>query len=66
MFLGFLFVFNYLASKLLEWSLSALGHAVTEIKEANVAFLFMWVALFEIFKIRSTNNHNQIGESHTV
>jgi len=62
LFLGFLFVINYLASKLLEWSLNDLGHAITEIKETNVAFLFMCVALFEIFKIKSVNNY-QTGES---
>ena len=62
MFLGFLFVINYLVSKFLEWSLSDLGHAVTEIKEANVAFLFMWVALFEISKMKLANNY-QTGES---
>ena len=62
LFLGFLFVINYLASKLLEWSINDHGHAITEIKETNVAFLFMCVALFEIFKIKSANNY-QTGES---
>lgn len=46
--LGILFLLNYLASKALE----SLGqpHAVVEVKEHNVAFLFLCVALVELHR----------------
>jgi len=49
-FLSVLFLGNYLVSKFIEQHLESIAHAVVEIKESNIAFLFMCVALFEVYK----------------
>ena len=63
-FLGSLFLGNYLVSKFIEYSVEGAGHSVTEIKETNIAFLFMFVALFGVYKMRQSKRAEIKTESH--
>jgi preprotein translocase subunit SecG len=61
-FLGTLFVINYLLSKLIEaTSAPSLGHSITEIKEANFGLLFFLTSMWLYMKNkRSTSQNNSM------
>jgi len=60
-FLGSLFLCNYIGSKFIEYYVGVLAHSATEIKETNIAFLFVCVALFEVHKIRASKKAESFG-----
>jgi len=53
--LGTLFVINYLVSKVFEFTDPVTYHGVAELKEHNIAFLFLVVALLEFRKVKHSH-----------